>query len=65
MSNGLMTYAGPELQDRGEDVESVAQQFKQLEELVQELEEGLENSKERQAEATEKSSLLRGEVEPE
>jgi hypothetical protein len=52
-----------ELQDRGEDVESVAQQFKQLEELVQELEEGLENSRRGEAEARGEVEFLRGEVE--
>ncbi len=34
-----------ELQDRGEDVETVAQQLRQLEDLVQELEEGLEDAR--------------------
>ena len=40
-----------ELQNRGEDVEIVAQQLKQLEELVSELEEGLEDARRGEAEA--------------
>lgn len=52
-----------ELQDRGEDVESVAQQLKQLEELVQELEEGLEDARRGEAEARGEVEFLRGEVE--
>lgn len=52
-----------ELQERGEDVESVAQQLKQLEELVQELEEGLEDARRGEAEARGEVEFLRGEVE--
>ena len=55
-----------ELQDRSDDSESVAEmavQFKQLEELVQELEEGLENSRRMEAEARGEVEFLRGEVE--
>lgn len=52
-----------QLQDRNDDVESVAQQFKQLEELVQELEEGLEESRRAEAEARSEVEFLRGEVE--
>lgn len=52
-----------ELQDRGDDVESVAQQLKQLEELVQELEEGLEDARRGEAEARGEVEFLRGEVE--
>ena len=51
-----------ELQDRGDDVESVAQQLKQLEELVQELEEGLEDARRGEAEASGEVEFLRGEV---
>ncbi|KAJ9652145.1 hypothetical protein H2198_008567 [Neophaeococcomyces mojaviensis] len=51
------------LQERNEDVDSVAQQFKQLEELVQELEEGLEESRRAEAEARSEVEFLRGEVE--
>ena len=40
-----------ELQDRGDDMESVALQLKQLEELVQELEEGLEDARRGESEA--------------
>ncbi|KAI4158391.1 MAG: hypothetical protein LQ342_007477 [Letrouitia transgressa] len=52
-----------DLQDRGDDVESVAQQLKQLEELVQELEEGLEDARRGEAEARGEVEFLRGEVE--
>jgi len=52
-----------EWQERGEDVESVAQQLKQLEELVQELEEGLEDARRGEAEARGEVEFLRGEVE--
>ena len=52
-----------DLQDRSEDVEGVATQFRQLEELVQELEEGLESSRRAEAEAREEVEFLRGEVE--
>ncbi|KAL2398472.1 hypothetical protein ABEF95_000412 [Exophiala dermatitidis] len=51
------------LQDRSEDVESVAQQLKQLEELVLELEEGLEDARRGEAEARSEVEFLRGEVE--
>jgi len=51
------------LQERNDDVDSVAQQFKQLEELVQELEEGLEESRRAEAEARSEVEFLRGEVE--
>lgn len=52
-----------ELQDRGEDVETVALQLKQLEELVSELEEGLEDARRGEAEARGEVEFLRGEVE--
>ncbi|KAL1963836.1 hypothetical protein VTN77DRAFT_7767 [Rasamsonia byssochlamydoides] len=52
-----------ELQDRGEDVETVARQLKQLEELVSELEEGLEDARRGEAEARGEVEFLRGEVE--
>ena len=52
-----------ELQERGEDVESVARQLKQLEELVAELEEGLEDARRGEAEARGEVEFLRGEVE--
>lgn len=52
-----------ELHDRGDDVESVAEQLKQLEELVQELEEGLEDARRGEAEARGEVEFLRGEVE--
>lgn len=52
-----------ELQERGDDVESVAQQLKQLEDLVQELEEGLEDARRGEAEARGEVEFLRGEVE--
>ena len=51
------------MQERNEDVESVAMQFKQLEEFVQELEEGLEESRRAEAEARSEVEFLRGEVE--
>lgn len=51
------------LQERNDDVESVAQQFKQLEELVAELEEGLEESRRAEAEARAEVEGLTGEVE--
>lgn len=46
-----------------EDFESVANQLKQLEELVAELEEGLEESRRGEAEARGEVEFLRGEVE--
>ncbi|KAH7123836.1 hypothetical protein B0J11DRAFT_550655 [Dendryphion nanum] len=52
-----------EWHERGEDVESVANQLKQLEELVQELEEGLEDARRGEAEARGEVEFLRGEVE--
>ena len=52
-----------EYQERGDDVESVAQQLKQLEDLVQELEEGLEDARRGEAEARGEVEFLRGEVE--
>lgn len=52
-----------ELQERGDDVESVAQQLRQLEDLVQELEEGLEDARRGEAEARGEVEFLRGEVE--
>jgi CAP-Gly domain/CLIP1 zinc knuckle len=52
-----------EMHERGEDVDSVAQQLKQLEELVQELEEGLEDARRGEAEARGEVEFLRGEVE--
>jgi hypothetical protein len=52
-----------EMHDRTEDVETVAQQFKQLEEVVQELEEGLEDARRGEAEARGEVEFLRGEVE--
>ncbi|KAJ8607673.1 hypothetical protein MRB53_040136 [Persea americana] len=52
-----------QLQDRDTDMASVAEQFKQLEELVQELEEGLEESRRAEAEARSEVEFLRGEVE--
>ena len=47
-----------ELQDRGEDVETVARQLKQLEELVSELEEGLEDAQRGESEV----EFLRGDL---
>jgi len=52
-----------DLQDRNDDVESVARQLKQLEELVAELEEGLEDARRGEAEARGEVEFLRGEVE--
>ncbi|KAG0133192.1 hypothetical protein HOY82DRAFT_482963 [Tuber indicum] len=52
-----------ELQERNDDVESVARQLKQLEELVAELEEGLEDARRGEAEARGEVEFLRGEVE--
>ncbi|KAL1958024.1 hypothetical protein VTO42DRAFT_5236 [Malbranchea cinnamomea] len=52
-----------ELQERTEDVETVAIQLKQLEELVSELEEGLEDARRGEAEARGEAEFLRGEVE--
>ncbi|KAI1627890.1 hypothetical protein EDD37DRAFT_647548 [Exophiala viscosa] len=51
------------LQDRSEDVESVALQLKQLEELVQDLEENVEDARRGEAEARGEVEFLRGEVE--
>ncbi|KKZ66690.1 hypothetical protein EMCG_07647 [[Emmonsia] crescens] len=58
-----LMQANRELQDRGEDVETVARQLKQLEELVSELEEGLEDARRGEAEARGEVEFLRGEVE--
>lgn len=58
-----LLYELRHLQDSREDVEGVAQQFKQLEELVQELEEGLEEARRGEAEARGEVEFLRGEVE--
>ncbi|KAJ5899856.1 hypothetical protein N7495_004600 [Penicillium taxi] len=52
-----------ELHDQGEDVEIVALQLKQLEDLVSELEEGLEDARRGEAEARAEVEFLRGEVE--
>jgi hypothetical protein len=52
-----------EFQERSDDVENVAKQLKSLEELVQELEEGLDNSKREEAEARGEAEFARGEVE--
>lgn len=52
-----------ESQDRGDDMESVAKQLKDLEILVQELEEGLEDARRGEAEASGEVEFLRGEVE--
>ncbi|KAE8356957.1 hypothetical protein BDV28DRAFT_125984 [Aspergillus coremiiformis] len=52
-----------ELQDRDDDVEAVARQLKQLEDLVTELEEGLEDARRGEAEARAEVEFLRGEVE--
>lgn len=52
-----------ELQERTEDVDSVAQQLKLFEEQVQELEEGLEDARRGEAEARGEVEFLRGEVE--
>ena len=48
---------------QGEDVASVADQLRQLEEFVQELEEGLEDARRGEAEARGEVEFLRGEVE--
>ncbi|PGG98967.1 hypothetical protein AJ79_08742 [Helicocarpus griseus UAMH5409] len=58
-----LMQANRELQERGEDVETVARQLKQLEELVSELEEGLEDARRGEAEARGEVEFLRGEVE--
>ncbi|KAK2804834.1 hypothetical protein FQN51_001476 [Onygenales sp. PD_10] len=58
-----LIQANRELQERGEDVETVARQLKQLEELVSELEEGLEDARRGEAEARGEVEFLRGEVE--
>ncbi|QSS65682.1 Noc1p protein [Histoplasma capsulatum] len=58
-----LMQANRELQDRGEDVETVARQLKQLEELVSELEDGLEDARRGEAEARGEVEFLRGEVE--
>lgn len=58
-----LMQANRDLQDRGEDVETVARQLKQLEELVSELEEGLEDARRGEAEARGEVEFLRGEVE--
>ncbi|EEH46399.1 uncharacterized protein PADG_02497 [Paracoccidioides brasiliensis Pb18] len=58
-----LMHANRELQERGEDVETVARQLKQLEELVSELEEGLEDARRGEAEARGEVEFLRGEVE--
>ena len=52
-----------ELNQNREDFEGVANQLKQLEELVAELEEGLEESRRGEAEARGEVEFLRGEVE--
>lgn len=52
-----------EMHDRGNDVESVAEQLKQLEGLVQDLEEGLEDARRGESEARGEVEFLRGEVE--
>lgn len=52
-----------EISQSKEDFEGVAQQLKQLEELVAELEEGLEESRRGEAEARGEVEFLRGEVE--
>ncbi|PVI08027.1 hypothetical protein DM02DRAFT_713949 [Periconia macrospinosa] len=52
-----------ELHSRNADVETVADQLKQLEELVHELEEGLEDARRGEAEARGEVEFLRGEVE--
>lgn len=51
------------LQERGEEVDSVAIQLKQLEELVAELEDGLEDARRGEQEARSEVEFLRGEVE--
>lgn len=52
-----------ELQDREEDVDAIAQQLKQLEDMVSELEEGLADARRGEAEARAEVEFLRGEVE--
>ena len=52
-----------ELESRNLDVDSVANQLRQLEELVLELEEGLEDARRGEAEARGEAEFLRGEVE--
>ncbi|KAK2601714.1 hypothetical protein QQS21_004702 [Conoideocrella luteorostrata] len=52
-----------ELETRNLDVDSVATQLRQLEELVLELEEGLEDARRGEAEARGEAEFLRGEVE--
>lgn len=52
-----------EQHDRGNDLESVAEQLKQLEGLVQDLEEGLEDARRGESEARGEVEFLRGEVE--
>ncbi|KAF2716734.1 hypothetical protein K431DRAFT_307512 [Polychaeton citri CBS 116435] len=61
----LQEYGGGGRHPRADDidVESVADQLKQLEELVAELEEGLEESRRGEAEARGEVEFLRGEVE--
>ena len=49
--------------DRGEDMDTVAQTLKTLDEQVQELEEGLEDARRGEAEARGEVEYLRGEVE--
>ncbi|KAI5291126.1 hypothetical protein KEM54_006236 [Ascosphaera aggregata] len=58
-----LMQANHELQERGEDVGTVARQLKQLEELVSELEEGLEDARRGETEAKGEVEFLRGEVE--
>ncbi|KAI9741072.1 MAG: hypothetical protein M1834_002785 [Cirrosporium novae-zelandiae] len=52
-----------ELQSRDENIETVANQLKQLEGFVSELEEGLEDARRGEAEARAEAEFLRGEVE--
>ncbi|KAI2638151.1 hypothetical protein GGS21DRAFT_457640 [Xylaria nigripes] len=52
-----------EHQERQDDVDNVARQLKQLEELVQELEDGLRDARGGEAEARGEVEFLRGEVE--
>jgi myosin heavy subunit len=52
-----------DMHSRNADVETVADQLKQLEELVHELEEGLEDARRGEAEARGEVEFLRGEVE--
>lgn len=51
------------LKDRGNDMKSVAQQLKQLEELFQELEKGLEDARWGEAKVKEEVEFLQGGVE--